>query len=365
MGSAISVLAIAASVAKWTAILLVLLNIHSFPLTWHIRHWWRLIPLHLNTLLTSPHAVSQAAAHDALRRGGARMRVTQRRRALPDDCDFNMHLSNSCYAKNSDISRSQWIFAAVTPAMAAGVHMALGASHYTFAKEIRMGSGYEMETRAVGWGDKWIYLVTEFLIPAPPAKKARKGARVPTAQSSPTSSSTTPGTRTPASFALPSLEPTAESARATLAGVTESLQSADSSPSPAVALVDSLRTRPARADGRIVAAYGVVEMCFKLGRVTIPPRIALHLAGLSPDAAQQARAAELTKNIKAARKWLAGGWREAADADSIGADIEAPGSMVEALGSDEKAAQDGEGQASKVARAMERVGLGLADAVPQ
>lgn len=33
--------------------------------------------------------------------------------------------------------------------------MALAGSHYIFIKEIPIGSEYTMETRAIGWGEKW------------------------------------------------------------------------------------------------------------------------------------------------------------------------------------------------------------------
>jgi hypothetical protein len=43
----------------------------------------------------------------------------------------------------------------ITPVLMSGGFLALGASHYVFVREIPMWAGYEMETRVVGWGDKW------------------------------------------------------------------------------------------------------------------------------------------------------------------------------------------------------------------
>lgn len=40
MGAAVSLLSYTIPAIKYTIISLILLNIHSFPLTWHIRHWW-------------------------------------------------------------------------------------------------------------------------------------------------------------------------------------------------------------------------------------------------------------------------------------------------------------------------------------
>lgn len=44
---------------------------------------------------------------------------------------------------------------ALSPVFTPGVHMAMGASHYVFFKEIPIGEAYYMEARTGGWGDKW------------------------------------------------------------------------------------------------------------------------------------------------------------------------------------------------------------------
>jgi len=48
-----------------------------------------------------------------------------------------------------------WCIEAFSPFFTPGPHMALGASHYVFLKEIPLGTTYIMESQAVGWGDKW------------------------------------------------------------------------------------------------------------------------------------------------------------------------------------------------------------------
>ena len=48
-----------------------------------------------------------------------------------------------------------WCIEAMAPVFTPNVHMALGASHYVFIKEIPLGSEYVMETRVGGWGEKW------------------------------------------------------------------------------------------------------------------------------------------------------------------------------------------------------------------
>lgn len=58
------------------------------------------------------------------------------------------------YAKNLDASRMQWCMEAMAPAWTL-MNLALGGSHYVFIKEIPILSEYTIETRIVGWGEKW------------------------------------------------------------------------------------------------------------------------------------------------------------------------------------------------------------------
>ena len=64
-------------------------------------------------------------------------------------------LTGRCYAKNADASRMKWCIDAMAPIFTPGCHMALGASHYVFIKEVPLGHEYVMETRMGGWDDKW------------------------------------------------------------------------------------------------------------------------------------------------------------------------------------------------------------------
>lgn len=102
-----------------------------------------------------------------------------KRVAWVDDCDYNLHLSNSlvpplillhlhlmyqslrtnagsrCYAKNVDAARMEWCIKVLAPVYTPDCHMALGASHYVFIKEIPISSEYYMESHLGGWGEKW------------------------------------------------------------------------------------------------------------------------------------------------------------------------------------------------------------------
>lgn len=94
-------------------------------------------------------------------------------------------------------------------------------------------------------------------------------------------------------------------------------------------------------------------------------RIAFHLSGHSPSLTEQQRAINLTKDTKAAKAWLAGGWREAPDSDEIGRDIlvdvmsGSTGSGSTMMDNEKDTSLE---SASNVATAMERAAAGLAEA---
>lgn len=144
----------------------------------------------------------------------------------------------------------------------------------------------------------------------------------------------------------------------------------------------ALRSPRARSDGGVVAAIAVHELCMKIGRITVPPvslgvhhiffaltvtqRIGLYLAGHSSSPEAQATAHELSLDTKAAKAFLAGGWRSAPDADVIGRDI-MPCAASTTVGRDDKFNKDtvelAREQNARAAKAMEGVSLGLGEAI--
>ncbi|KAL7423784.1 hypothetical protein Q5752_001368 [Cryptotrichosporon argae] len=322
---------------KLVALLVLVLNASSFPFLWHLRVWYH--PLRAYYLSYTRGRAGYWRAwkreHDAAGGlAGLRTRVT--RRALLDDCDYNLHLSNSCYAKNSDAARMKYCIDGFAPVYYTGVHTPLAATHWQYLKEIPMGSEYTMETRLAGWGDKWLYLVTEFIIYPRPGKRPRPAAEAMSPPFPPAGASD------------------ADSASATATASTTATGTGAATPSsgePAAAAGDVLakataRAREARADGGVVCCVAVGMHCFKMGRVTVPPRIAMFLSLASPDAAQVARATAILERKDRGRAWLRGGWRDEADAETIGRDI----GLVD--GSDEWVVRGRE--------AMEAVAAGLA-----
>lgn len=143
---------------KLLLFLLFLINSPSWPFMWHIRVWY--YPLkayyYVYTKGRRKYLLDWKKECDKKSDGNIKNLVVKTRRtASPDDCDYNMHLSNSCYAKNGDAARMDLAIQAFSPIFTPGTYMAMGASHYVFFKEIPIGSEYVMEARLGGWGEKW------------------------------------------------------------------------------------------------------------------------------------------------------------------------------------------------------------------
>lgn len=81
------------------------------------------------------------------------------------------------------------------------------------------------------------------------------------------------------------------------------------------------RARAPRADGGVVACVSVANYCIKHGRITVPPRIALHLSLLSPSAELRQHALDVLASKDHGAAWVRGGWRDDPLADKLGRDI--------------------------------------------
>ena len=91
--------------------------------------------------------------------------VTLRFRALPSDCDANLHINNGRYLQLMDLGRF-----ALVARLGLGRAMlkrkwgaVVGAAEMEFLKEIRLFSAFELTTRIVGWDEKWVYMEQRFM----------------------------------------------------------------------------------------------------------------------------------------------------------------------------------------------------------
>lgn len=146
-----------------------------------------------------------------------------------------------------------------------------------------------------------VHLVTEFII-YPKGKGKGKPSRQPTEEPkvNPNMSVPPSGTDTPVS-AIAAVHPlkTPEEVVKRLAA----------------------RARTPRADGGVVCCLAVTDYCFKIGRITVPPRIAFHLSLLSEDADRRAHALNILRSKDHGAAFLRGGWKDDPLADDMGKDI--------------------------------------------
>ena len=85
-------------------------------------------------------------------------------RALPSDCDINMHLTNSRYLAFMDLART-WmtervgLFAAV---MKRRWFPIVNATAITYIRDIKPMQKFTVSTRLVGWDHKYFYIEQKF-----------------------------------------------------------------------------------------------------------------------------------------------------------------------------------------------------------
>lgn len=84
------------------------------------------------------------------------LRTTYTTWASPDECDYNIHLSNSSYSKILDGVRFKFALTHLTTVFRDGCWMALGGSHLKFIREIPLGKKYEIRCYIGSWDEKWV-----------------------------------------------------------------------------------------------------------------------------------------------------------------------------------------------------------------
>ncbi|KZT21883.1 hypothetical protein NEOLEDRAFT_1164429 [Neolentinus lepideus HHB14362 ss-1] len=336
--------------------ILILLNIRSFPLSWHFRVFTPVISLRLRYLLMKLKLCLKSkkvkteemdrwyASIAPLGEDPFRITTTYSSWAGPDDCDFNLHLSNSCYPKILDAARFQAALAMFPNLFPCGSWIALAGTHHHFIREIPIFSSYEVRMNLGSWDHKWIYIITRFV--THPKNKDKSKAKKAIENGTSVTSHLGPTIHTPAT-------PLSNSEPATPANpVNPDPSTADSSSTvnETVKQLKQAQILKDEPDGATLHCVVVNQVCVKHGRITIPPAIAIGTNGMcgpvpSKHALGEAKkeerfshanpppywpvVSELTKlsNQKAMREFLRGGWREVPEGErwweeALGGDIE-------------------------------------------
>jgi len=230
-----------------------------------------------------------------------------------DDSDFNGHLSNSSYAKTLDPARFKAAVEMFPMFFPTGGWMALAATHYHFIREIPMLSSYEVRTSLAAWDQKWLYIMSKVVCKSD--GKQRGVEHKSTSLADITSNQIVP-LRTPGSEGI-------SSTGTPLLSVTPNSQNtpAHDTENALNAVVAGLPVE--EPDGATLHTIVISQLCFKVGRITVPPQLVLGANGFtgaegysvsSPHPEWDIARKQILKpyggNLKKLKALFVGGWRE-------------------------------------------------------
>ncbi|KAK7053534.1 peptidase A1 domain-containing protein [Favolaschia claudopus] len=270
--------------AKYLAIALLLLNARSLPLVWHVRVFraiiQRVCALQWHTL--THFYLGQEQKLEALRHWHERYQPIG---VHPFRGEWKYH---------------DWV-----------------ATHFFFVREIPMLSRYEVRVSIGAWDDKWIWCVCRFV--KPPSRKESGDAVKVQVQAKGEEQQADSLTTTPVE------SEDAERSKAT-----------GSDPDTVSRALIQRASRTAEPDGALLYTVAVSQLCYKQGRITIPPAVVLAANGFyaAPDFPSQTAQPEgkassqtiapnevkfpphwpavrkITDSASTLKKFYAGGWRD-------------------------------------------------------
>ncbi|KIJ10134.1 hypothetical protein PAXINDRAFT_119631 [Paxillus involutus ATCC 200175] len=251
-----------------------LINVCLFPLLWHVRVFLPLaivrckyhFSFYKYILSFKPAAARHHAAVNELESlcpVGANpftFTVHYKSWASPDDCDFLGHLSNSSYAKVSTPSEYMALRTSSANSQARDVLISQFASHYQFLHEIPLFTRYEINLSIGAWDQKWIYLVCRFTSHSKNKRKMK------------TKQNTSP--------MLP-IDSSASRGIQILTPITPSDSESSDPPSDRITKALAASLLAEGPDEPTVHCFSISRVCFKIGRITVPPPVLLACEGFS------------------------------------------------------------------------------------
>ena len=92
--------------------------------------------------------------------GTSRLRM----RVWPNDLDMNLHMNNGRFFSAADIGRFDWWLRTGLwdRAIARGWRPIAGDANARFSKALRVFEVYELQTRLLGWNEKWLFTEHRF-----------------------------------------------------------------------------------------------------------------------------------------------------------------------------------------------------------
>jgi len=329
---------------KWIVVFLYALNIRGAALTRHIRILYPWFSARWRERLAGKFGGMRGSlAHlhkkSLLNQNPLDVCEVWRYKAHISDCDYNLHLSNSSYAKNLDFVRMNAAVRCFPGFHRAGGTLALAGAHFQFIKEIPMFADYEVRLYFGGWEEgKWIYLLAQFITypKSKPDSKSSKAIEKANENMAPTAEDA-------ARNLLSGLKPNNPSvigdsmvivpggtidSSALPSGLATPGPTGPTSPAPPHPLLSAYPP----PEGATLHAIAISQYCFKFGRITVPPRVALIVSGFGApgvipnlplsapghgktrwDRLQDVRAGKEGKGKL--KELLKGGWKDEAEGD--------------------------------------------------
>ncbi|KAF9235417.1 hypothetical protein BU15DRAFT_78001 [Melanogaster broomeanus] len=295
---------------------LVFINARSAPMVWHGRVFLPLGIMRIKYhILSYQHALSlqpAAARHskvvirlESFCPVGANpfeLVVQYSSWAGPDDTDWMGHLSNSSYAKVRDAALSRFSVTAFPTFISAGGWVIPASTYYHFLREIPLFASYEVRLSIGAWDQKWMYLVCRFVSfskskPKPKMNQDTLPKALPSSSGAPT----------------PPVYSDSKSTNISGEEVTK-------------ALAASLLAED--SDGTTTMhCFSISRVCFKIGRITVPPALLLACEGFSkpPSSGSYSHDAppphwihphsirNSSGSLNEYRRFLTGSWRDVPD----------------------------------------------------
>ncbi|KAJ3529104.1 hypothetical protein NMY22_g9134 [Coprinellus aureogranulatus] len=288
------------TVLKFCFVLVFALNLKSFPFIFHLR---LSRPVFRITLRDWFHALRVKLSRRDVGRSledrwldtvplvgtnPFEYRDTFRTRATLDECDYNVHLSNSSYAKVLDIARFETVVRLFPVLFRSGAGMALGGSHFHFIREIPALQEFEIRTSIGTWDNKWslhpsapwsdttlpfliqLYMVSKFVSKPSLSRKVTLSV----AQRSRAPSQSIREARWASTKCEPTPLPSPPFSSSSSSRSLSSMSSRSRSPS-STASTSSTPSLFYEPDDSLVHTVVIAQLCFKAGRITIPPSVVL------------------------------------------------------------------------------------------
>ncbi|KAF9447386.1 hypothetical protein P691DRAFT_706877 [Macrolepiota fuliginosa MF-IS2] len=278
------------ALAKWLVILLFVVNAKSWPLMWHIRVfrpvfriWFQHRLLLWRTMFCSRPVREKRIDEwldsvSPIGEGPFDKVDVYKTRATTDESDYNGHLSNSSYAKTLDSARFYTAIAMFPMFLRSGGWIPLGGTHFIYLREIPMFAQYEVRSMVASWDQKWLFIIHRFV-----TKSKGKKTKGKAAKSSPEQTGTPDQTQAVQNILRASLSTSADAISSTNSPFPGTPIGTGSTPETSAALKAAAASLVSteEPDGATLHTIAVSGVCFKIGRITVPPALVIAANGFS------------------------------------------------------------------------------------